>query len=370
VADVDRRDDANRLIAYHSPIAFALTTERTSLESRLIPVSAYVMTACVEASLRYPDLVTAIDAGLPAEEIGRRARRPGSRVNTVHLWGVPNFYLLGRKVRAMVDSTAADPVDRTHVVLRFWERAAMAFRADGTRQAWDTGDARIYPESVVAALLAGVQPIDADERAVVKRFNAALVTYLFLLYFDTRVGTGDTGPYPLPDGRTLLLRDYYEIGRSDFWWSVAAAGLPYRNLTAAFVLDGARVDRITDFGTSYTEPEDYLDRVVAFALYTTDGGDLSPVPLGELDGLIAAVRDVQRELYRTIAAMDRHEKIRCGAFVYFAFLKRFAEVAGCADGLDWTVPRDIPPPLYELVAAIDGANEPPDPDVEYYDLLP
>jgi hypothetical protein len=369
VGDDGHRETANRLIDYHSPIALALTTERTSLESRLIPVSAYVVTACVEAYLRYPDLVAAIEAALPAEEIGRRARRPGSRVNTVHLWGVPNFHLLGRKVLAMVDPAAPDPVERIYPVLDFWERAALAFRGDGTRQAWDTGDARIYPDGVVAELLAGVQAVGAEQRAVVKRFNATLVTYLFLLYFDTRVGTGDTGPYPLPDGRTLLVRDYYEIGQSDFWWSDAAAGLPYRNLTAAFVLDGARVARVTDFGTSYTEPEDYLDHVAGFGLYTTDRGGLSPVPLDTLDDLVDAVRTVQRSLYRTVADMDRDEKIRCGAFVYFAFLKRFAELAGCAADLDWTVPRDIPPPLYELVAAMDGANEPPDPSVAYYEPL-
>jgi len=369
VADDDRRTTANRLIAYHSPIALALTTERTSLESRLIPVTAYVVTACVEAYLRYPALVAAIDAVLPAEEIGRRARRPGSRVNTVHLWGVPNFYLLGRKVMAMVDPAAADPVEPTYDVLDFWERAALGFRGDGTRQAWDSGDARIYPDAVVAELLANVEPVDDDARAVVKRFNAALITYLFLLYFDTRVGTGDTGPYPLPDGRTLLVRDYYEIARSDFSWSGVAASLPYRNLTAAFVLQDASVARITDFGTSYTDPEDYLDHVVGFGLYTTDGGRLEPVPLDALDGLVNDVRGVQRSLYRTVAAMDRDEKIRCGAFVYFAFLKRFAEVAGCDAGLDWTVPRDIPPALYELIAAMDGANDAPDPDVAYYELL-
>ena len=43
----DQRTEANRLIAYHSPISEALTAERTSLESKLIPVSAYIVTACV-----------------------------------------------------------------------------------------------------------------------------------------------------------------------------------------------------------------------------------------------------------------------------------------------------------------------------------
>ncbi len=119
----DHRAEANRLIAYHSPIAQALSAERTSLESKLIPVTAYVITACVECWYRYPEMIRAIDAAMPAEEIGRIGRRPGTRINTVHLWGVPNFWLLGRKVVAGMGFDANDP-DRAFEVLDFWERAA------------------------------------------------------------------------------------------------------------------------------------------------------------------------------------------------------------------------------------------------------
>ncbi|MDQ6696648.1 MAG: hypothetical protein M3Z46_04230, partial [Actinomycetota bacterium] len=84
--------EANRLIAYHAPISRALTDERTSLESALIPVTAYIVVACVEAYLRYPDMVRRIEAAMPAEEIGRRARRPGVQVNTVYLWSIANFF--------------------------------------------------------------------------------------------------------------------------------------------------------------------------------------------------------------------------------------------------------------------------------------
>jgi len=38
----------------------------------------------------------------------------------------------------------------------------------------------------------------------ISRLNALLTSYLFLLWFDTRSGYQDTGPYELPDGRTLL----------------------------------------------------------------------------------------------------------------------------------------------------------------------
>jgi hypothetical protein len=367
-----RRARVDDLIGYHAPISRALTDERTSLESRLIPVSAYVITACIEAYLRYPEMMAAIDARLPAEEIGRRARRPGCRVNTVSLWSIANFWLLGRKVMRMVDPSTVDDVDAAHTVLDFWERATRGFRGDGTRQAWDTGSAPIYDDAVVARLVEGAAPVDDDERAAVKRFNATLIAYLFLLYFDTRVGAGDTGPYRLPDGRVLLVRDYYQLGPSDFWWSDVAEGVPYRDLTAALVLDGVSIDRVTDFGTSYTTPEDYLDRLVAFGLFTTDGvaaGELCPVPLTALPEITAAVRPAQSALYRAVAAMDRHEKIRCGAYVYFSFLRPFAAEAAMADDFDWSAPRDIPGPLYELVSAMEGDNTGVADDGPYYEPL-
>jgi hypothetical protein len=376
VADGERPvETANRLIAYHAPISRALTQERTSLESALIPVTAYIVVACAEAFLRYPDMVRRIDAAMPAEEIGRRARRPGCQVDTCYLWSIANFFLLGRKIMAMLDPSRDDPAD-TATVLDFWERAAMAYRGgDGTRQAWDTGTSTPYPDEVVAALLAEVAPITDDEhRSQVKRFSATLVNHLFLMYFDTRAGYGDTGPYPVPGhpDRTLLVRDLYRLSEGDFPWSAVAKEVPYHHLTAALVLEGV-TSTFTDFGTSNHTPEDYLDHLVGFALYTTDDlppGELRLVPDDEYDGIVAAVRAAQSQHYRNIAAMTRDEKIRAGAYVYFTFLRPFAEVAGVADELDWTVPRDLPEPAYQLMSAMQGENAGVPEDEEYYELYP
>jgi hypothetical protein len=237
---------------------------------------------------------------------------------------------------------------------------------------------RPYAPDVIETLLDGVRPIDdADERARIKRFNATLVNYLFLLYFDTRVGTGDTGPYAvphrLPDGQVLLVRDYYRMGRSDFWWSDVADEVPYNYLTAAIVLDGVSV-RVSDFGSIATDPEDYLDHVVGFGLFTTDPAvspdrSLRPVPLEEIDDLIAIIRRVNGQHYRNVAAMTRDEMIRAGAYVYFTFLRPFAEAAGIADDLDWSVPRDLPAPAYDLISMINGDDVDFDAAAEYYNLL-
>jgi hypothetical protein len=369
-----QRTRANELIAYHSPISKALTAERTALESALIPVTAYIVVACSESFLRYPEMMRAIDATMPAEEIGRRARRPGCQIDSCFLWSIANFPLVGRNVYAMLDPTLDTP-DRMYPILDFWERAALAYRGDGTRQAWDTGSATPYGDDVRDALLATSAPIDDEQRAVIKRFNATLVTYLFLLYFDTRAGYCDTGPYSVAGhpNRKLLVRDFYRLAQSDFWWSDVAKDVPYQNLTASFVLEDVDFT-VTDFGTSNHQPIEYLDHLVSFGLFTTDGcapGGLQPVALDEIDAIASAVRAAQSQHYRRIAAMDRDEKIRCGAYVYFTFLRPFAQEAGVADSLDWTVPRDLPDVAYQLLSAIEGDNASAmDDGGDYYGPIP
>jgi len=87
----------------------------------------------------------------------------------------------------------------------------------------------------------------------------------------------------------------------------------------------------------------------------------------------ATVKATQKDLYRRIAAMEHREKLDAGAYVYFSFLRPFAVVAGNADVLDWTVPRDSLD-LYPLLEHVKGnvedagiADEAPE---TYYPAIP
>ncbi|HVE93702.1 MAG TPA: hypothetical protein VNB24_02190 [Acidimicrobiales bacterium] len=358
----------NELIAYHGAISAQMTAERTSLESGLIPVTAYILVSAAEAWYRWPKIAATIDQALSAEQIGASGRRPGSRVNAVHLWSAANIYLLGRKMLTAFGVADEDPPS-TYRVLDFCDRAARSFRDDGHRQAWDAGfTIPSYEVGVVAELANGATRVESDaDRFRITRFNATLQSYLFLLYFDTRVGTGDSGPYALPDGRTLVVRDFYELGPSRFWWSDVAREVPYRNLTAGLILEGVDV-KVNDWGTSITNPERYLPHLVGYSLFTTDthDGSMRAVPLDELDAIAAEVRTAQAAHYRNVAAMSRAEKVRCGAYVYFTFLRPFAEVAGVADDIDWTVPRDTAGSLYEMLEPIEGTDTSDDDGLPYY----
>jgi hypothetical protein len=359
--------EVNRWIGYHGKISRAMTAERTALESALIPVTAYILIACIECYRRYPDMMREIIGAASPEELGAAGRQPGSQIDAVHLWSIANFPLLGRQVLAPFGLVDVDrDVPALATVLDFWKRAAAAFRADGELQAWDAG-LRVprYGAEIVDAFIGGSRAVGVEERDHLIRLNRVLTTFLFLLYFDTRAGYQDTGPYQLTDGRVLLVRDFNRFGVSHFSWSrEVCAGLPYSNLTFALVLDGDVRVTANDWGTSITDPPDYFGHLSAAGVFTADDGALSPVAPGELEGIAKAVKEAQRQLYRRIAGMSRREKLDAGAYVYFTFLRPFAETAGVDDRLDWTVPRDSLD-VYEGLATLDKM-----PDVEADDSIP
>jgi hypothetical protein len=341
--------------------------ERTALESALIPVTAYIVIACVEAYRRYPDMIEAIEQSASPEDLGRDGHRFTTEIDPVRFWAIPNFFLIGRKVLSaggLVDR--ADDERRLGIVFDFWERAARAYRFDdGTHQAADAGGVATPYRAQASEIAAACRPMEDDvERRRVSRLNALLTSYLFLLWFDTRSGYQDTGPYDLGDGRVLLLRRYNRLGVSHFPWSAeVSAEMPYDEVLGAFVLRAAKL-RTTDFGTSVTEPADYWPHVEAYAFFDVSDDRLSPLPADELDPLGAAAKAAQKQLYRNIAAMERNAKIDAGAYVYFTFLRPFAEAAGV--DLDWTVPRDSLD-LYPFLSLLDGSLEQPGAEAETVD---
>ena len=368
-----RRDQVNGWLATINPITRQLVAERTGYSSQLIPVTPYVMVSCVEAFLRYPDAVAIITAAMEPEEIGVEARRPGCQANSVFLWGVANFFLIGRNVLRAVDPSVDDApnaLDRAHTVLDFWARTSRAYRGGDHLHAAEVGDRLdVFDEDTVSALVAAATTEDDGRRDRIRRANATIINHLFLLYFDTRVGHGDTGPYQLDAGRTVIIRDYFRLAESALPWSSVAAAVPHGTLTAVLVLDPGVEVRITDFGTTVSTPADSLDPLSGFALFTSDGvgpgQPLVPVSDDEMDVVASAARAAQRRHYRDIVAMDRDQRIACGAYVYLTFLRPFAELAGVADEIDWTCPRDTPADLYPLITADVEASQ-PDPDTDLY----
>ena len=269
-------------------------------------------------------------------------RRPGSQVNTVFLWSIANFWLLGRKIVASIDPARRRPRAGAHGARllgagRRWLPGRRAPARPGT-----PASATPYDQDIVDALLAGVEPVDDDtpgrDQALQRHPDHLPVPPVL------RHPGRHRRHRPVPrcaDGRTLLVRDYYRLGQSDFWWSTWPRTCRTSNLTAALVLDDVDFT-ITDFGTAKHRPRGLPrpPRRLRAVHHRHARRLAAPVGLDELDADHG--RGPHGPVGRTtgrIAAMDRDEKIRCGAYVYFSFLKPFADEAGVGDDLDWTVPR-------------------------------
>src|SRR5581483_2006434 len=189
---------------------------------------------------------------------------------------------------------ADDEIRMAHI-FDFWSRAAGAYRGDGFHQAADADGVVTPYTSYVDEVVAACTSIGSDDmrRARIVRLNALLTSYEFLLWFDTRSGYQDSGPYLLDDGRVLLLRHFVKLGVSDFAWSAdVAAAMPYSTALAAFVLRDTAV-RVSDFGTAVTEPEDYLSHVDAFAFFDSSNAALVPLDAAAQDALADAAKAAQ-----------------------------------------------------------------------------
>jgi len=354
----------DRLIAYHGRIARAMTAERTALTSALIPVTPYILVACVEAYRRWPEMIRVITGAADPAVIGASGRRPGSQVDAVRLWSLANLPLVGRQVlRPLGGCDPQDDAARLGVILGLWEPAARAFRGDGHRQAADAGlVVRRYDPEVIETVAAGLDPVtDPGDAARRQRDAAALAAYAFLCNFDTRAGYQDSGPYPGPAGTQLIVRDVLRIGPDAWPWTArASADLPVGDVTVAFAYDdGVRIT-CNDWGTSRVQvvagPDDPRAHLCAAGAFLPRDGRFVPLPPADFDDLVTAVRAAQRTLYREIAAMDRNARIDAGALVYFSFLRPFAAAAGVDERLDWRVPL-ASTDLYPLLCAIEETPE-------------
>ena len=271
----------------------------------------------------------------------------------------------------MVDPAAVDDVDgRPHGARLLGARRPRRSAATAPARRGTPARPPSTTRTIVAALLDGAAPVDDDDRAAhqaVQRHADQLPVPPLLRHPRRRTAT--PARTRCADGRVLLVRDYYQLADSDFWWSDVAADVPYHNLTAALVLDGVRIDRITDFGTTNTDARGLPRpprRLRPVHHRRPAAGRLRPVPPTSIDAIVAAVRTAQSAHTATSRPWTATRRSAAAPTCTSRFLRPFAEEAGVADELDWTVPRDIPGPLYELVSAMEGDNAGVADDGPYY----
>ncbi|HEY1974869.1 MAG TPA: PEP-utilizing enzyme [Pseudonocardia sp.] len=321
-------------------------TRRSGFTSELFPMLPYMALSVIEDFHSYPARVAAIDAVMPAEEIGRRLRGAPGLVSPLWIWMVGYHYLSGRECLIKMGRLRPNErIEDVRTVVDFWRRLTLAHRGDGTLDYKDAGFTNRYlPAGVVDDLAGAATPVSPARARALKRLNATASGYTFLYFCESRVGVCDGGPYPLADGRQLLVRDFLSLGPSawDYPWARELRP-PYQGLTLALVFDPAAFTsfEINDWGTTFTEPDQLLGAVTEAAVFghRPDGtGRL--LPADEWEEPVVELGHAHVELYRRFIAMDRRERIFAATRMYTSGLRPFAEVAGASSAVDWSLSPD------------------------------
>jgi hypothetical protein len=313
---------------------------RTHFASPLIPME-YLLLQALEAWARWPEIMELVTSTTAPEEIGERFRRPGFGVNATHLYCLGALPTGGCSRWAQLGVSRPDERDRLRTVMRFWRGTAEAWRGDGFSTAYAAGDVvRPYPRAVTDDLAGAAVGLTGDDaRRRFRRSIATLVQHLFLVNMECRIGMGDSGPYPLPRERTLIVRELSGLSAGWLPWTDVAADVPTSDLVLALVYGPGVQHHVTDSATTFSVPEDPFPLLEAVALFASDGaGALTPLAIDALDPIVAAVEAAQRALYRRVVAWTWDRKVAAGALVYFAMIRPWAVAAGVDGAVDWTMP--------------------------------
>lgn len=295
-------------------------------ESGLIPRQEYETVSFVQQWATYPRFVRMLTDELGVDgllQLARTSRREvGTKINVTRNWAASVCPILGRGIA--VDLGFHGPQARREdleELIQFGRRLQHGTWGGGPGFVSARGfQVPVLDDDVLTSLVDQVRPLEGEARDAFRRFNAKTELFGFMLHYDCRAGMGDTGPYPLPDGRFAIVRDHF-LNETAYPWSGVAEGLPYC-VTEVLVFPADKVSAtVNEIMTTFTKPTNYLDHLVEGVVFARDRID---TPMSELrvldDAEMSSIADACHKgtlaMYRTLAKKSREEKIRDGIMVY------------------------------------------------------
>ena len=213
---LDELNDLNNYLAWN--IWDVLVMRATEGVSGMIPRQEYEILAFMNEFYRYPEFMRMITDQIGAQgviDMGESARSEiGTKINCVHDWclGAVAFGM-GRCGLLAGEWIGPDEyVEESNIILKFMQRVLWGKRQDGyILNSQDRYRCKIHDQSLIDQLMGQVQNFEpgSPEQHVFEQFNATAELLAFFDHYDCRLGLGDTGPYPLPDGRILIVRDLF-----------------------------------------------------------------------------------------------------------------------------------------------------------------
>ena len=329
-----------------------IAARQTEGESGLIPRQEYETIGFVQqwsSYARWIELITDKIGVAGVIELGGLPRREiGTKANHVHIWGAGVCPLIGRAIAGQLGAGAGggggggvqlDDRRNANTIIQFLRRLQYGL--------WGEGPGFVSGRGYRVPALAEhwlerfrdeeTRLDDPDRLAAFRSFNATTELTGFLLHYDCRAGLCDTGPYPLPDGGFVIVRDHF-LYEPAYAWASVLEGLPYCVTEAMFFRPDTPVEiAINDIATTFARPRNYLKYLSGVAVYARDRWDTPVEDVRRLDdaemaAIVARCNESMLALYTSIGELTWDERIRNGVQVYCReMLLPYARAAGLWD---------------------------------------
>jgi hypothetical protein len=321
-----------------------IKTRQTEGESGLIPRQEYETVSFVQEWATYGRRVDEITEKIGIDgviDLGRLPRREiGTKANHVHQWGMGVCPLIGKAITNQLGiSSDLDQHRNADSIIQFIRRMQYGLWGDGP--GFVSGRKYLAPTldpEWIERFREEETRLDDQERlAAFRSFNATTELTGFLLHYDCRAGMCDTGPYPLPDGGFVIVRDHF-LYEPAYDWSQPLSDLPYCVTQAMFFRPDTPVDiAINDIATTFAQPRNYLKYLSGAAVYARDTWDTPVSRVRRLDEaemarIVKRCNESMLVLYSSISELSWDDRIRNGVKVYCRdFVLPYARAAGVWD---------------------------------------
>jgi hypothetical protein len=330
---VDELNDLNNYLAWN--IWDVLVMRATEGASGMIPRQEYEILAFMQEFYRWPEILRMTTDEIGAQgvvDIGASARTQiGTKINGVHDWciGAVGFGMGRCGLLALEAIQPDDYVEESNDILKFMQRVLWGKRQDGwILNSQDAYRCLIHEKSLVDRLASQVERIEngTEKHDALIKFNASAELLSFLDHYDCRLGLGDTGPYPLPNGNILIIRDLF-TNEEVFEWSDVC---DHENIPHCYtiVLEinpksmGLNEIRVNDISTTFTRPKNYITHIEGAAVFVREKWDtpmseVYPVPIKDLGPRLEAIQQATFKLYSKLSRQSRRTLITNGFYVYY-----------------------------------------------------
>jgi hypothetical protein len=363
-------DEVNSWLLYSGWNFWDFILQRASEgESGLIPRQEYETLSLLDMWYKFPKFVKIVNDAVGVDGLvqvmASTKREVGTKLNVLRNVALSAVPCIGRGIAIKLGHLGPDD-ERDRLELFIQNGRRMQNGMFGERIGFASGQGytvKTLDDDILTMLVDQAKPLDDESRATFRRFNATTELFGFMLLMDNRCGLSDTGPYTLPDGRLVIVRDHF-LNETGYLGSSVAEGLPFSVTEVLVFPQGAITATINDVSTTFPQPTNYLDYLqdtVVFARdeWNTPMSQLRVLDDAEMKAISAKCQKATMEMYKMVASKSSEEKIREGILVYQnEFFRPLARAAGVWEQCVAEGFNTLHPATEEAWAVLTGGSAP------------